>query len=212
MQSTWVLFVDLVKAFDTIDRDLLFEILSKFGIPQLMIYVIQRLYNETEIKISVGSKKGRIRNTMGIKQGDGMAAILFILMMQAMAESLTPLWDQANIAMSKFHFHKETKGCYYGKMKGQNYKMKGTMCELFLSLYVDDGSFIFESRSDMKKGTAILLHHMKHFVLLMRIGRDGGKLKTGALYIPTPRTIITDADKSKIFVDNTSTSSHILDP
>jgi hypothetical protein len=40
-----------------------------------MIYVIQRLYNETEIKISVGAKKGRIRNTMGVKQGDAMTAI-----------------------------------------------------------------------------------------------------------------------------------------
>jgi hypothetical protein len=38
-------------------------------------------------------------------------------------------------------------------MKGYNYKTKGTMFELFLLLYVDDGSFMFELRSDMKKGT-----------------------------------------------------------
>jgi exonuclease III len=202
MHDTWVLFVDLVKAFDTIDRELLFEILAKFGIPQSMIYVIRRLYDETEIKISVGTEKENIKNTMGVKQGDAMAAVLFILVMQAMAETLTPLWEAANIATPQFRFHKETKA-FYGKMKGQNYKTKGTMFELFLSLYVDDGSFMFESREDMKKGTAILYHHMRRFGLLMHIGRDGGKSKTEALYIPAPGTIISDADRLKVVVDGT---------
>jgi hypothetical protein len=149
-----------------------------------MIYVIRRLYDETEIKISVGTEKDKIKNTMGVKQGDAMAAVLFILVMQSMAETLTPLWEKANIATPQFRFHKETKA-FYNKMKGQNYKTKGTMFKLFLSLYVDDGSFMFESRTDMKKGTgAILYHHMRRFGLLMHIGRDGGKLKTEALYIP----------------------------
>jgi hypothetical protein len=39
MLPTWALFVDLVKAFDAIDRELMFQILSKFGIPKPMIYV-----------------------------------------------------------------------------------------------------------------------------------------------------------------------------
>jgi hypothetical protein len=46
---------------------------------------------------------------MGVKQGDAMAAVRFILVMQAMAESLAPLWEQASIATPKFHFHKEKK-------------------------------------------------------------------------------------------------------
>jgi hypothetical protein len=64
MLPTWALFVDLVKAFDTIDRELMFQILSKFGIPESMIYVIRRLYDETEIKISMGAEKGSVRNTI----------------------------------------------------------------------------------------------------------------------------------------------------
>jgi hypothetical protein len=45
MLPTWALFVDLVKAFDTIDRELMFQILSKFGIPESMIYLIQTRSN-----------------------------------------------------------------------------------------------------------------------------------------------------------------------
>jgi exonuclease III len=202
MQPTWVLFVNLVKAFDTIDRELLFEILAKFGIPQSMIYVIRRLYADTEIKISVGTEKGSIKNTMGVKQGDAMAAVLFILVMQAMAETLSPLWEDAKIATPEFRFHKETRA-FYGKMKGQNVKTKGSIFELFLSLYVDDGSFMFESKDDLRKGTTILYHHMKRFGLLMHIGRNGGKSKTEALYIAPPGSTATETDRSKVFVDNT---------
>ena len=84
-------------------------------------------------------------------------------------------------------------------------KTKGTIFELFLSLYVDDGSFMFESKADLKKGTAILYHHMKRFGLLMHLGRDGGKSKTEALYIAPPGSTATatEADRSKVFVDNT---------
>jgi hypothetical protein len=62
---------------------------------------------------------------------------------------------------------------------------------------------MFESRTDMEKGTTIMFHHMKCFGLLVHMGRDRGKLRTGALYIPTPETVTTDADKSKMGVDNT---------
>jgi hypothetical protein len=103
---TWALFVSLVKAFDTINRELMFQILSKFSIPELMIYVIRRLYDENEIKLSMGAEKGSVKNTIGVKQGDVMAAILFIIVMQAMAETLMPLWLETEIATQEFRFHK----------------------------------------------------------------------------------------------------------
>jgi hypothetical protein len=52
--------------------------------------VIRRLYDENEIKLVMGTEKGSVRNTIGVKQGD-VAAVLFIVVMQAMAETLTPL-------------------------------------------------------------------------------------------------------------------------
>jgi hypothetical protein len=60
------------------------------------------------------------------------------------------------------------------------------MFDLFLSLYVDDGSFFFETKQDMAKGTMILFHHMQRFRLLMHIGKDEKKVKTKALSTPPP--------------------------
>jgi hypothetical protein len=52
------------------------------------------------------------------------AAVLFIIVMQEMAETMTPLWQQAEIVTPEFRFHKETKSCY-GKMKGPKHYDKG---------------------------------------------------------------------------------------
>jgi hypothetical protein len=51
-------------------------------------------------------------------------------------------------------------------MKGQNTTgtTEGTDFNLFLSLYGDDGSFIFETKEDMAKGASILYHHMKMYL------------------------------------------------
>jgi hypothetical protein len=44
---------------------------------------------------------------------------------------------------------------------------------------------------------------MRRFGLLMHIGKDGGKSKTEALYIPPPGTEASCTDKDKVFIDNT---------
>jgi hypothetical protein len=63
-----------------------------------MSHIIRRLYDENEIKLSMGTEKGSVKNTIGVKQCDAMAVVLFIIVMQAMAETLTPLWQQVEIA------------------------------------------------------------------------------------------------------------------
>ncbi len=73
-----------------------------------MIYVVRRLYTDLEIMISIESEKGSVKNTVGVKQDDAMAAVLLILAMEAMAETLAPLWKQAEIKTPQYRFHKET--------------------------------------------------------------------------------------------------------
>jgi len=42
-QDTYVLYVDIVKAFDPANLEMLWEILSKYGIPNSIITVIKKL-------------------------------------------------------------------------------------------------------------------------------------------------------------------------
>jgi hypothetical protein len=52
--ETFVLFVDLVKAFDTINHTILFRILRKYGIPEHLINMIERMYKECKVQVKVG--------------------------------------------------------------------------------------------------------------------------------------------------------------
>jgi hypothetical protein len=40
-KETLILFVDLIKAFDTVNHDLLFKVLLKFGIPEELVGVVR---------------------------------------------------------------------------------------------------------------------------------------------------------------------------
>ena len=84
--NTWVVFVYLVKAFDTIHHELMFKLLGKFGIPKYLITVIEKLYHEFKIEIKVGKCKEKIDYQTGVKHGDNLAPILFIIVMQFIYE------------------------------------------------------------------------------------------------------------------------------
>jgi hypothetical protein len=56
--DSFVLFIDLIKAFDSISREALFEILRRYGMPDhfVNIIILLRLYSEAKIKIALGDQ------------------------------------------------------------------------------------------------------------------------------------------------------------
>ena len=79
------MYVDLIKTFDSIHHKLLFLILEKFDIPLSLIKVIRKLYNNLKIEICVGKWKAEIDYAAGVNQGDNLASILFIIVVQFLA-------------------------------------------------------------------------------------------------------------------------------
>jgi hypothetical protein len=71
-----------------------------------------------------------------------------------------------------------------GRLLGQATKSAGTSFDLFYQLYVDDGGFLFTNKADMIRGAELIHDHFAEFGLKMHIRRDGGKLKTEAMYCP----------------------------
>ena len=71
-------FIDLRKAFYTVDRGLLFSILRRFGCPPIFLGLLVALHSGNSAAVRVG---GRVSNTfqvtMGVKQGCVLAPVLF---------------------------------------------------------------------------------------------------------------------------------------
>ena len=68
--SSWAVFIDLVKAFDTVPRDALFIVLQKYGLPERFIKVVMSLYQDFTVKLAVGEAGDvEVPSTVGVLQG-----------------------------------------------------------------------------------------------------------------------------------------------
>ena len=86
--KSYALFVDLVKAFDSIQHDVLYTILKKYDLPLSLVNVINKMYQNCHVHLKIGKNLERIPYETGVQQGDSMAPILFLFVMQAVMETL----------------------------------------------------------------------------------------------------------------------------
>jgi hypothetical protein len=72
------LFIDFKKAYDSVRREVLYNIHTEFGIPRKLVGLIKMHVNETYSTVPVGklqSDKYPIQN--GLKEGDALSLLLF---------------------------------------------------------------------------------------------------------------------------------------
>ena len=75
-----ITFVDFKKAFDSIDRAVLFKILNIYGIPEILIRAIKYLHSNSKAQVITPdgiTETFLIQN--GVLQGDTLAPFLFII-------------------------------------------------------------------------------------------------------------------------------------
>ena len=90
---TWVMFADLVKAFNTSNHILMIKILKKYGCPPKLCSVIRRMYENNKVRLIIGKIDISIPFEVGVKQGDSVAPVLFLFLMMAFAEVLEQEWN-----------------------------------------------------------------------------------------------------------------------
>ncbi|KAK7881340.1 hypothetical protein WMY93_029749 [Mugilogobius chulae] len=129
-RSLGAAFIDLSKAFDSVSHQLIFEVLERKGVDQLIINVVRSAYSGacTMVK-TLGGSTAPIPILSGVKQGDPLSPILF------------------NLALDPFMYllEREVVGVQFGK-------------DLSISsiAYADDLVLLGESYSDLQKSTNVL--------------------------------------------------------
>ena len=81
--QTWILFLDLVKAFDRVPRQLLWDILYRFGVPPKLVSIIKSLHKNMDVKFTVDEVAHTIKSGIGVKQGDILGPVLFTIFIAA---------------------------------------------------------------------------------------------------------------------------------
>merc|ERR1711874_225234 len=76
-QSLYCAFIDFKKAYDSIDRKKLIEVLVDFKINPQVIDMIVQMYQNDNTVIKLGNMKKKVEVTSGIRQGCCISTLLF---------------------------------------------------------------------------------------------------------------------------------------
>ena len=70
----YVCFIDLTKAYDSVDRTLLWTVLARFGVPQIMISVIRQIHDGMRACVRLDDRV--CSRWFAVKQGLRQACVL----------------------------------------------------------------------------------------------------------------------------------------
>ena len=85
----YCIYIDFQKAFDTVDRTKLWEILHNIGVSTKFLITLKAMYKEVTGKVRVGSEYSETINCpAGVKQGCKLSPILFSLLINELAKQI----------------------------------------------------------------------------------------------------------------------------
>jgi len=113
---------------------------------------IKKLYTNCTVQLEIGKEKCEVENNTGVQQGDNMAPILFLYVIQAVMENLHTKLSFNKLQYRHFQDLKRI-GCQNGRLSLQlnpkTMKKSKKSFQLNNLLYVDDGTFLFETIEEL---------------------------------------------------------------
>ena len=153
----YVYFIDLTKAYDSVDRTLLWTVLARFGVPQIMISVIRQFHDSMRACVRLDDRvcSRWFAVEQGLRQGCVLAPLLFNIFFAAVI----------NVASTRF---RADKGIMDGlvhlrKKRGAGGRGKATVGESVLAtplwgmLYADDAGVVSQLPEQLRKMMRVIV-------------------------------------------------------
>ena len=178
--ETWLLFIDLVKAFDRVPRELLWKLLARQGVPPKIISLLVALHKTVNVKFEVDGVAKTLLSIIGVKQGDVLGPDLFIFLIAGIMETWRSehTYDLCVVRTARDF-----------TLSGRESTAPGHEFSIADSEYADDTGMPFCSRADVEEQTP---HVLSHF------GRWGMEVHAGVYEaLDDDGEVITPFKKSK---------------
>lgn len=180
--ETWAFFLDLVKAFDRVPRAMLWAVIEKFGAPPKLIAVLKALHASVLVEFEVDGVSRTIESIIGVKQGDVLGPVLFVLYMAAVMIS----WrlkhtDKAKLCV----FHSRDDAVMAGRASSS-----GRASEEFVlqdSEYADDTGLFYCEREEVEASLPLVYDHFIAWGMEVHSGRVDKASKSEVLFCAAHR-------------------------
>ena len=176
-QDLYTTFVDLTKAFDTVDREGLWKIMGEYGCPVKFIHMVRQFHDGMKAHVlDNGDTSAPFPVTNGVKQGCVLAPTLFSMVFSAMLADSNSNNEEENAIQIRYR----TDGSLFNLRRLQaKTKVKETSVSDFL--FADDAALNAASEAKMQR-------NMDHFSEACNdFGLTISTKKTEVMYQPAPQ-------------------------
>ncbi|XP_076036516.1 uncharacterized protein LOC143022261 [Oratosquilla oratoria] len=167
----YAVFIDLTKAFDTVNREALWVILSKLGCPDKFVNLIRQFHdNMTGQVLSVGEVSEPFNISNGVKQGCVLAPILFNMF-------FTCVLNHAFRDLDLWVYLRFRSGRSVFDLRRLNAKTKTTEKLILEALFADDCALMAHKESDLKLIFDKFAETARLFGLTISLGKTERKVR-----------------------------------
>ena len=153
----YVCFIDLTKAYDSVDRTLLWTVLARFGVPQIMTSVIRQFHDGMRACVRLDDRvcSRWFAVEQGLRQGCVLAPLLFNIFFASVIK----------LASTRFKADKGIMDAlvHLRKKRGAGGRGEATVGESALAtplwgmLYADDAGVVSQSPEQLRTKTGVIV-------------------------------------------------------
>lgn len=174
-----IAFVDISKAFDSVNRNLLFKILERLNCPLKLLQILKSLHESTSASVYIeGEATKSFEVKTGVKQGCVLAPMLFLLYMHAITDNVS----NANIGGVDIRFRSDSNMFDRRGLKAKN-KVKTNRIDQLL--FADDCALFAKTPAELQTILDVFVKSAKEF------GLQVNEQKTEVMFINCPPSNIT---------------------
>ena len=185
--SVFVCFIDLQKAYDTVDRTFLWQVLTRIGVPPQIIAVIQQFHNGVRacVRPDDGVCSDCFEVEQGLRQGCVLSLLLFNISFAAVLTVVLPRFSKDPAILAELVHLKESPTAM-GPKPAMDY-----VCRVVWGiLYADDACIVSRSPQGLAEMMEVIVE-----VCILRVNRFGEEDRDHA-HAPTVCTADDGASRS----------------
>jgi len=177
---------DIEKAFDTVEQQELWKALREVGVEERYVQLLQNLYSEQSAYVTAGEQSRKFHVTRGVKQGDPISGLLFLVVMEVCFRSLRKKWKRLDTRRT---------GQYLGFVIDDPDEVMSHLC------FADDVMLFAQNASDAVKMLTHFREEAAKYGLRLHIGKT--KILTTTSSAQSRNVIVGDDQVEVLSSDGT---------